>query len=62
MFGALCQAFEYLFADECFSHIDKENSRVAMQVIEEECDRQGAGMILTSLGNNIEAFHKKIRL
>jgi ABC-type lipoprotein export system ATPase subunit len=59
---ALCQPFEYLFADECFSHIDKKNSEVAMQVIEEECSRQGAGMILTSLGNSLETFHKKIAL
>lgn len=46
---ALCQPFDYLLADECFSHIDHENSQQAFQLIREECDRQGAGMILTSL-------------
>jgi putative ABC transport system ATP-binding protein len=49
---ALCQPFNFLFADECFSHIDKKNSAVAMELIKEECNARGAGLILTSLGNN----------
>lgn len=49
---ALCQPFDFLFADECFSHIDKKNSAVAMDLIREECRAGGAGLILTSLGNN----------
>jgi ABC-type lipoprotein export system ATPase subunit len=49
---ALCQPFSFLFADECFSHIDKQNSAVAMGLIREECRAAGAGLILTSLGNN----------
>ncbi len=49
---ALCQPFEFLFADESFSHIDKQNSATAMQLIREECNAQNAGLILTSLGNN----------
>jgi putative ABC transport system ATP-binding protein len=53
---ALCQPFEFLFADECFSHIDKQNSAVALQLIREECDAQNAGLILTSLGNNEHQF------
>ncbi len=32
---ALCQPFEYLLADECFSHIDKKNSFDAMKLIRE---------------------------
>ena len=51
---ALCQPFDYLLADECFSHIDRENSQQAFQLIREECDRQGAGMILTSLSKTDE--------
>jgi ABC-type lipoprotein export system ATPase subunit len=46
---ALCQPFDYLLADECFSHIDRENSQQAFQLIREECDKQEAGLILTSL-------------
>ena len=46
---ALCQPFNYLLADECFSHIDRENSLVAYQLISRECDLQKAGLLLTSL-------------
>jgi ABC-type lipoprotein export system ATPase subunit len=46
---ALCQPFQYLLADECFSHIDQENSLKAYRLIQEECQLRGAGMILTSL-------------
>lgn len=46
---AMCQPFEYLFADECFSHMDKSNSEVAFRLMYDECLKQGAGLILTSL-------------
>jgi len=49
---ALCQPFSFLLADECFSHIDLENSRIAYQLIQKECESQGAGLILTSLNEN----------
>ena len=34
---ALCQPFDYLLADECFSHMDQENSSLAFELIREEC-------------------------
>ena len=46
---ALCQPFEFLLADECFSHMDPDNSQTAFQLILEECEARGAGLILTSL-------------
>ena len=46
---ALCQPFDFLLADESFSHMDHENSLTAYQLIREECRARGAGMILTSL-------------
>jgi len=58
---ALCQPFDYLLADECFSHIDRENSLKAYRVIREECESQGAGLILTSL-NGTELFDAHVRL
>ena len=60
---ALCQPFEYLFADECFSHMDKSNSEIAFQLILDECQKNGAGIILTSLNSaNINGidFHMKL--
>ena len=58
---ALCQPFDYLLADECFSHIDRENSLKAYRVIREECESQGAGLILTSL-NGTERLDAHVRL
>lgn len=46
---ALCQPFNFLLADECFSHMDGENSLIANRLIREECEARGAGLILTSL-------------
>jgi putative ABC transport system ATP-binding protein len=46
---ALCQPFDFLLADECFSHMDRENTFTAYQLIQEECRARDAGLILTSL-------------
>lgn len=60
---ALCQPFEYLFADECFSHMDKQNSEVAFGLILDECQNSGAGMILTSLNfANISGIDMHVKL
>ncbi len=60
---ALCQPFEYLLADECFSHIDQENITRAYQLIREECERQGAGLILTALNvTDLPNAHVHIKL
>lgn len=60
---ALCQPFDYLLADECFSHIDRENSLKAYRVIREECESQGAGLILTSLnGTELLDAHERLQL
>jgi len=48
---ALCQPFRFLLADECFSHMDRRISRNALEMIREECNTQGAGMIMTSLSS-----------
>ncbi len=46
---ALCQPFNFLLADECFSHMDHENRLTAYDLIREECEARKAGLILTSL-------------
>ena len=58
---ALCQPFNFLLADECFSHMDNENSLTAYQLIREECKARGAGLVLTSL-NKTEFHDSYIRL
>ena len=59
---ALCQPFNFLLADECFSHMDHHNSRMAYQLILEECSVQGAGLLLTSLNDTefLKADERKI--
>jgi len=46
---ALIQPFNMLIMDEPFSHLDKDNSYKAAQLIEEECMKRNAGMVLTDL-------------
>ncbi len=60
---ALCQPFEYLLLDEPFSHLDKDNVRIALELIGRECGKQEAGFILTSLGNDFSfSFDRVLNL
>ena len=47
---ALMQPFEWLLADEPFSHLDAENSFLASALMAEECKARGAGLMVTALG------------
>lgn len=58
---ALCQPFEMLLADECFSHIDRNNSKLAFNLIHEECMSRNAGLVLTSL-NGTDAMDVDLRI
>lgn len=46
---ALCQEMEFLFADEIFSHLDHKTAALAFEIISDELNQQGAGLIMTSL-------------
>lgn len=46
---ALQQPFNFIVMDEPFSHLDENNSKIAMQLIEEEAKERGAGIILADL-------------
>lgn len=48
---ALVQPFDFLLMDEPFSHLDTANIQLASQLIDSVCKQEGAGLILTSLGN-----------
>lgn len=50
---ALCQPFDFLLLDEPVSHLDEQNNRLAAQIILEEAESRGAGIIATSVGNNL---------
>lgn len=46
---ALMQPFNMLIMDEPFSHLDKDNSYKAAELIDEQCRQRGAGLVLTDL-------------
>lgn len=50
---ALCQPMDFILLDEPVSHLDSRNNSVVADMIIEEADRQGAGIIATSVGNKI---------
>lgn len=47
---ALCQPYKWLIMDEPFSHLDKENTRLSLEMIHERTIEQEAGFVLTTLG------------
>ncbi len=48
---SLLQPFELLLMDEPFSHLDEQNTQIALELINRETDANNGGYILTSLGS-----------
>lgn len=48
---SLLQPFECLMMDEPFSHLDENNTAIALQLIRERCAIQNASLIISSLGS-----------
>ena len=60
---ALAQPFDFLLADEPVSHLDDGNGELMGQLIAEEAARQGAAVIVTSIGKHIPLdYDKTIKL
>lgn len=57
---SLCQPFDFIFVDEPISHLDDTNSRIVGDILTEEARRQGAGVIVTSIGKHIELNYDTI--
>lgn len=53
MMRALCQPFDFLLADEPISHLDDRNSQIMADIMVEEANRQGAAVIVTSIGKHM---------
>ena len=49
----LCQPFDFIFLDEPISHLDDENGLIMSRLLTEEVERQGAGIIVTSIGKHL---------
>lgn len=48
---SICQPFDFLLLDEPVSHLDRQNNETLAAILHEEAERQGAGIITTSVGN-----------
>lgn len=60
MMRALVQPFDFILADEPISHLDDTNSRIMGDIMMEEAKRQGAGVIVTSIGKHMDLEYEKI--
>ncbi|MBO4673662.1 MAG: ATP-binding cassette domain-containing protein [Bacteroidaceae bacterium] len=60
---ALCQPFDFLFVDEPISHLDDTNADIMGSIMMAEAEKQGAGIIATSIGKHIEMpYHQVFKL
>ncbi len=60
MIRALVQPFDFLLVDEPISHLDDQNARLMADIMMEEATRQGAGVIVTSIGKHVEMNYDRI--
>ncbi len=51
---SLCQPFDFILLDEPVSHLDETNASIMARLLSEEATRQGAGIIVTSIGKHLE--------
>ena len=49
----LCQPCDFILLDEPVSHLDTANNRIVAEMVTAEALAQGAGIISTSVGNNV---------
>lgn len=59
MIRALVQPFDFLLADEPVSHLDEANSAAMAELMTAEAQRQGAGIIITSIGKHMQIPYDK---
>ena len=59
MIRSLCQPFDFIFVDEPISHLDDTNSRIMGDILMEEAKKQGAGVIVTSIGKHMDLSYDK---
>jgi ABC-type phosphate/phosphonate transport system ATPase subunit len=57
---SLVQPFDFLVADEPVSHLDDQNASIMGDIMMQEVRRQGAGLIVTSIGKHMELTYDKV--
>ena len=60
---ALCQPFDFLLMDEPISHLDLDNQKTMLSLVEAAASKHGAGLILTSLnGTDFFRYNQLLKL
>ncbi len=59
MIRALVQPFDFILADEPISHLDDRNADIMGHIMMEEARRQGAGVIVTSIGKHMNLNYER---
>ncbi|WP_455585812.1 ATP-binding cassette domain-containing protein [Bacteroides sp.] len=57
---ALCQPFDFIILDEPVSHLDDCNGQIMSDLLMTEVKKQGAGVIVTSIGKHIELPYNNV--
>ena len=52
--------FDFLVADEPVSHLDDQNATIMGDIMMQEVRRQGAGLIVTSIGKHMDLNYDKV--
>lgn len=60
MIRALVQPFDFLLVDEPISHLDDNNSAIMADIMMTEAKRQGAAVIVTSIGKHMDLDYDTI--
>ena len=56
----LAQPADFLLLDEPISHLDEDNSRIMSEMLKEKQEREGASVIVTSIGNRMPYDYDEI--
>jgi len=56
----LCQKADFLLMDEPVSHLDDGNSAVMAQMLRERIERDGAGLVVTSIGRDLPYDYNRV--
>ena len=59
MIRSLVQPFDFILADEPISHLDDRNAEIMANIMMEEANRQGAGVIVTSIGKHMNLNYER---
>lgn len=60
MMRALVQPFDFIVADEPISHLDDHNSAIMAQLMLEQATKQGAGVVVTSIGKHMDIDYDRV--